>query len=117
MAGALFGSYQQYVSPADFGLFVSLQYIAMIVVGGVGTTFGPILGALFITAMPRVIEEFSDRIPGVAAEPGAQGITVFSLNQALFGVLIIAFLLIEPRGLAALWLRIKAYFRAWPFSY
>jgi branched-chain amino acid transport system permease protein len=117
MAGALFGSYQQFVAPGDFGLFLSLQYIAMIVVGGVGTTFGPILGALFITTMPRVVEELSDRIPGVASEPGADGITVFSLNQALFGALIIAFLILEPRGLAAMWLRIKAYFRAWPFSY
>jgi branched-chain amino acid transport system permease protein len=117
MAGALFGSYQQFVSPGDFGLFLSLQYIAMIVVGGVGTTFGPIVGALFITAMPRVVEEFSDRIPGVASEPGATGITVFSLNQALFGALIVAFMVLEPRGLAALWLRIKAYFRTWPFSY
>jgi branched-chain amino acid transport system permease protein len=117
MAGALFGSYQQFVTPGDFGLFLSLQYIAMIVVGGVGTTFGPILGALFITAMPRVVEEFSDLIPGVASEPGAGGITVFTLNQALFGALIVAFLVLEPRGLAALWFRIKAYFRAWPFSY
>ena len=116
-AGALLGAYQQFVSPTDFGLALSLQYIAMIVVGGVGTTFGPILGALFITAMPRVVEQFSDRIPGVASGPGATGITVFSLNQALFGVLIIAFLVLEPRGLAALWLRVKAYFRAWPFSY
>jgi branched-chain amino acid transport system permease protein len=117
LAGALFGSYQQFVAPGDFGLFVSLQYIAMIVVGGVGTTFGPILGALFITAMPRVIEQYSDRIPGVTSSPGASGITVFSLNQAIFGALIIAFLVLEPRGLAALWLRIKAYFRAWPLSY
>ena len=59
--------------PSDFRLFVSLQYIAMIVVGGVGTTFGPILGALFITTMPRVIEEFSDRIPGVATRARGQG--------------------------------------------
>lgn len=117
LAGALFGSYQQFVAPGDFGLVVSLQYIAMIVVGGVGTTFGPILGALFITAMPRVIEQFSDHIPGVASSPGASGITVFSLNQAIFGALIIAFLVLEPRGLAALWLRVKAYFRAWPLSY
>lgn len=117
VAGTLLGSYQQFVAPGDFSLFLSLQYIAMIVVGGVGTTFGPILGALFITAMPRVIEAFSDRIPGVASAPGAKGITVFSLNQALFGVLIIGFLVLEPRGLAALWLRVKAYFRAWPFSY
>ena len=117
LAGALFGSYQQFVAPGDFGLFVSLQYIAMIVVGGVGTTFGPILGALFITAVPRLIEQYSDKIPGVATSPGAKGITVFSLNQAIFGVLIIAFLVLEPRGLAALWLRVKAYFRAWPLSY
>jgi branched-chain amino acid transport system permease protein len=117
MAGALFGSYQQFVAPGDFNLFVSLQYIAMIVVGGVGTTFGPILGALFITAVPRLIEQFSDHIPGVTNEPGAKGITVFSLNQAIFGILIIAFLVLEPRGLAALWLRVKAYFRSWPLSY
>jgi branched-chain amino acid transport system permease protein len=117
LAGALFGTYQQFVAPGDFNLFVSLQYIAMIVVGGVGTTFGPILGALFITAVPRLIEQFSDSIPGVASEPGARGITVFSLNQAIFGALIIAFLVLEPRGLAALWLRAKAYFRAWPATY
>lgn len=117
MAGALFGSYQQFIGPGDFGLFVSLQYIAMIVVGGVGTTFGPILGALFITVLPRLIEQYSRHIPGVADAPGAKGITVFSLNQAIFGALIIAFLVLEPRGLAALWLRVKAYFRAWPLSY
>ncbi len=95
LAGALLGTYQQYVAPDGFSLFLSLQYIAMIVVGGVGTTFGPILGALFITAVPRVIEEFSDKIPGVAAA-GGKGITVFSLNQAIFGLLIIAFL--APRA-------------------
>ena len=117
MAGALFGSYQQFVSPSDFG----------------AVRLAPVhrhdrrrRRRHDVRPHPRrplhhrrapVIEEFSDRIPGVASGPGAKGITVFSLNQALFGVLIIAFLLLEPRGLAALWLRIKAYFRAWPFSY
>jgi branched-chain amino acid transport system permease protein len=117
MAGALLGSYQQFVAPGDFTLFVSLQFIAMIVVGGVGTTFGPIIGAVFVTAMPRVIEQLSPHIPFVATNPGASGITVFALNQALFGALIIAFLVLEPLGLAALWFRVKTYFRAWPFSY
>ena len=117
LGGALFGTYQQFVAPGDFGLSVSLQYVAMIVVGGVGTTFGPILGALFVTAVPRLIEQFSGSIPGVANSPGARGITVFSLNQAIFGVLIIAFLVIEPRGLAALWMRTKTYFKTWPLSY
>ena len=44
-------------------------------------------------------------------------ISVSSFNQAVFGLLIVLFLIFEPRGLAAVWLRIKAYFTSWPFSY
>lgn len=118
MAGALWGSYQRFVSPGEFTLLVSIQYVAMIVIGGVGTIFGPILGALFVTVVPRIIEQFSGSIPGVANDSGSGGlITVFSLNQAIFGLLVIGFLVWEPRGLAALWLRLRAYFRSWPFSY
>ena len=117
-AGALYGSYQRFVSPGEFGLVMSIQFIAIVIVGGAGTIFGPILGSLFVTAIPRLIEEFSDKLPGVATDAGGSGfVTVFSLNQAIFGLLIIFFLVVEPRGLAALWLRLRAYFRAWPFSY
>ena len=117
VAGALYGSYQRFVNPEEFGLFLSIEFVAMIVIGGVATIYGPVLGALFITAVPFVIEAWSDRIPGVATQPGESGITVFALNQALFGLLIVGFLLFEPRGLAAVWSRIKIYFQAWPFSY
>jgi branched-chain amino acid transport system permease protein len=116
MAGALYGSYQRFVNPAEFSLFVSIAYIAMIVVGGAGTIFGSVLGAVFITTVPRVIEELS-AIPAVERLLETLGITVFSLNQAVFGLLIVLFLILEPRGLAAIWLRIRLYFRAWPFSY
>jgi branched-chain amino acid transport system permease protein len=118
LAGALFGAYQQFVSPEEWTLFLSIQYIAIIIVGGVGTIFGSILGALFLGGLPAIIEEYSDSIPGVATSAGDDGfISVFSLNQAIFGALIVLFLVFEPRGLAAIWLRIKAYFKAWPFSY
>lgn len=119
MAGGLLGAYQQFVSPGDFGLIVSITYVAIVVIGGAGLVTGPILGALFVTVVPRLIEELSERdwIPGVTTEAGGEGITVFSLNQAIFGLLIILFLVAEPRGLAAIWLRIRAYFKAWPFSY
>jgi branched-chain amino acid transport system permease protein len=116
-AGALYGSYQRFVNPEEFGLFLSIEFVAMIVIGGVATVYGPVLGAMFITIVPFLIEAWSDRIPGVATEPGESGITVFALNQALFGLLIIGFLVLEPRGLAALWARVRVYFRAWPFSY
>jgi branched-chain amino acid transport system permease protein len=119
VAGGLLGAYQQFVSPGDFTLVVSITYVAMVVIGGAGLLTGSILGALFVTIVPRLIEELSarDLIPWVTDEATGSGISVFSLNQALFGLLIIAFLVIEPRGLAAIWLRIRAYFKAWPFSY
>jgi branched-chain amino acid transport system permease protein len=117
VGGALYGSYQRFVSPDEFGLSMSIEYVAMIVIGGVATIYGPVLGALFITTVPFVIEQWSDKIPGVATQAGESGITVFALNQMLFGLMIIGFLLFEPRGLAAIWMRIKTYFQAWPFSY
>lgn len=118
LAGALYGAYQQYVSPDEWTLFLSIQYIAIIIVGGVGTIFGAVLGALFLGGLPAVIENYSDSIPGVATTAADDGfISVFSLNQAIFGLLIVLFLMFEPRGLAAMWLRLKAYFKAWPFSY
>ncbi|HSL58314.1 MAG TPA: branched-chain amino acid ABC transporter permease [Acidimicrobiales bacterium] len=118
VAGSLSASYNRFVSPSEFTLVLSIIYVAIIVVGGVGTTFGPILGAIFITAIPRVIETYSDILPFVKTDSGSGGIiTVFSLNQAIFGLLIIVFLVFEPRGLAAIWLRLRAYFRSWPFSY
>ena len=118
MAGALYGSYQQFISPEQWNLFLSIQYIAIIIVGGVGTIFGSVLGALFLGGLPAIVEEYSESIPGVQATASDDGfISVFAFNQAIFGVLIVAFLLFEPRGLAAVWLRIKAYFKSWPFSY
>ena len=118
MAGALYGTYQQFVSPEEWSLFLSIQYIAIIIVGGVGTIFGSILGALFLGGLPALIERYSESIPGVQSSASDSGfISVFSFNQAVFGVLIVLFLVFEPRGLAAIWLRIKAYFKAWPFSY
>ena len=116
MGGALYGAYQQYVSPDEWSLFLSIQYIAIIIVGGVGTVFGAVLGALFLGGLPAVIDNYSESIPGVGT--GTEGfISVESLNTAIFGLLIVLFLMFEPRGLAAMWLRLKAYFKAWPFSY
>ena len=118
VGGALFGSYQQFVSPEEWNLFLSIQYIAIIIVGGVGTIFGSVLGAIFLGGLPALIDEYSDSIPGVQTSAGGDGfISVFSLNQAIFGLLIVLFLVFEPRGLAAIWLRAKAYLKAWPFSY
>jgi len=122
VAGALYGAFIQYVDPEQFGgvrgLFLSIQFIAMIILGGVGTVFGGVLGALVIGSIPFLIKDYATSIPLVTWEIGNKPILdVPLLEQVLYGLLIIAFLLLEPRGLAAVWLRLKAYFKTWPFSY
>ncbi len=116
-AGAIYASYARFVSPLDFSLFLSIQFTAMIVVGGIGTIHGSILGALFLTLLPRAIESVSGSLPFVSQDGSGAGLTVQSLNQAMFGLLIICFLLFEPLGIAEVWRRIARYFKAWPFTY
>ena len=120
VAGALFAGYQGFVQPDDWGLALAIEYLAIIIVGGIGTIFGSILGALFIAAIPQLVNRYSGSIPLVTKTVGQTHgfhLSVFQLNQAIFGVLIVLFLVIEPRGLAAVWLRLKAYVKSWPFSY
>jgi branched-chain amino acid transport system permease protein len=125
VAGGFYAVIQQFVSPTEFGgqagLFLSIQFIAIIIVGGVGTLYGSVLGAVVVGALPRLIENLGTHVdlPFVSGDTGGGDgvLTIFSLNQMLFGLLIILFLLFEPRGLAAVWLRVKAYFKSWPFSY
>jgi branched-chain amino acid transport system permease protein len=94
-AGALYGSYKQFVSPEDFGLLLSIQFLAMVLVGGIGTLAGPVLGALFVTGLPHLVD-------GVVETGAGQGITAAQVSQLLFGVLVVAFVLWEPKGLAQL---------------
>lgn len=120
LAGALYGALQLFVSPVDFALLVSIQFIAIIIIGGLGTVYGSVVGALLIGGLPRIIDEVSrsQDLPGVGGDAGGvEGlISVSSLNQIIFGLAIAAVLLIEPRGVAALWERTKLYFRTWPFT-
>jgi branched-chain amino acid transport system permease protein len=125
LAGGLYAVIQQYVSPEEFsgnrGLFLSIQFIAIIIVGGMGTLYGSVFGAAIVGALPRLLDDLSARVdlPLVSGDKGgANGyLTIFSLNQMLFGLLIVTFLLLEPRGLAAVWQRFKRFAKSWPFSY
>jgi branched-chain amino acid transport system permease protein len=121
LAGALYGLLQQYVSPTEFGLFLAINYVAMIIIGGLGTVFGSVLGALFVWGGRSVIEQNSDLALFdvlVTSGSGEGGVfTIGEFNGVLFGLAIVLFLLFEPRGLAAFWLRVKTWFLTWPFSY
>jgi branched-chain amino acid transport system permease protein len=116
-AGALYGSYLRHITPGQFDLGGSIQYVAMIIVGGIGTIYGSIAGAFFVVLVPRVVEALSPAIPFVSHSAAGAGITVFVLNQLLFGLLIVLFLVFEPLGLAGIWARVRTYVKTWPFSY
>ncbi len=116
-AGALYGSYLRHITPSQFDLVGSIQYVAMIIVGGIGTVYGSIAGAFFLVLVPRVVESLSPAIPFVSHSAAGAGVTVFVLNQLLFGFLIVLFLVFEPFGLAGVWARVRTYVRTWPFSY
>ena len=117
VSGALFGSWFGYLHPDQWSLALSIQFIAIIIVGGVGTIFGSILGALFIAGGQPVIEEYAGSIPLVSWLTKQGHMSTDTFNQLLFGLVIIVFLVSEPLGLAGIWFRIKSYFRAWPFTY
>lgn len=121
LAGALYGPVQLFISPVDFSLLVSIQFIAIIILGGLGTVYGSVVGAVLIGGLPRIIDQVSrsQNLPGVGGDAGgAEGLlSVSSLNQILFGLAIATVLLIEPRGVAALWERVKLYLRTWPFTH
>jgi branched-chain amino acid transport system permease protein len=113
VAGALFAYYRGFVSVEAFSLFLSIQYVAMIIVGGMGSLLGAILGAVFLTLFPYLIEAALMRLPNAQAYAGE----LFAVNYTAFGVVMIAFLLFEPAGLVGIWRRVQSYFLLWPFKY
>ncbi len=98
IAGALFASYTRYVVPSSWDLALSIQFVAAIIVGGVASIWGSILGAAFVFALPRIIEQFS-LLPSSSA---STGVSSGDVNALIYGLLIIIFLLFEPGGVIAL---------------
>ena len=113
VAGGLLGYFYGAITPEYFVLTLSVYYLAAVIVGGLGTVLGSVLGALFMTFVPealRLVAHVSSQwFPGVAG-------LLLPLGQVVFGVLIIGFLVFEPHGLAAIWARIRRVFHLWPFK-
>jgi branched-chain amino acid transport system permease protein len=115
VAGSLLGHLGRSVNFEQFQLGLSVQYLAMIVIGGFGSIPGSIFGATFVTLLPIVLRDVVTLLDGVI--PGNSALLLSSLQLFLFGLVIVAFMLIEPHGLVRVWRHVKDYFRLWPFSY
>jgi branched-chain amino acid transport system permease protein len=106
ISGALYGSYLSFAQPGDWSLTLSIQYLAAIIVGGMGTVMGPVLGAIVVFALADVIKGLS-----FVSQNGTGGISAIDLSSIVYGVLIILFLVVEPKGLMGLGARFTSRFR------
>jgi branched-chain amino acid transport system permease protein len=101
LAGVMYGLSIGSIAPESFGLEVSILFLAMIVLGGLGSVGGAALGALFVTAMPLIFQRYADALPFVG-RPGEGGLAPGEAARYLFGLAIILVIMFEPAGLAGL---------------
>jgi len=111
--GALGAYHTGFVSVEAFDIHLLIQYLAMVIIGGLGSVVGSVLGAVFVVAVPHVITA------ATAAAPFLQGLgsKVFEIQIGVFGIVMLLFLVLEPRGLAGVWARVRAYFELWPLKF
>ena len=95
LSGALYASYLSFVTPGQWSVLLSVQYVAAVIVGGIGTVWGPLLGSTVIFAMPSVLQSL---IP----QSGSGGLPLDDISSVAFGLLIIVFFVLEPRGIVGL---------------
>ena len=114
VAGGLMAHHSRILFADAFTLLVAIDYLAMVIIGGMGSILGSIFGAAFMTLLPEVLKLTATSLTGTY--PQAFGF-IASTRDIIFGLAIILFLMFEPQGLARIWLRVRGYWKLWPYSY
>jgi branched-chain amino acid transport system permease protein len=141
VAGALLASIIGTLNPEYWSLALSVEFIAILLIGGAGTVSGTLMGATFVVASSRFIEDFTRLLTRTAEgggplhgladlivargndfglislQPTGRGLSVFQFNQLFYGLLIVLFLRFEPLGLYGIWGKARSFWRSWPFTY
>ncbi len=112
VAGGMFAYFFRAVTPESFPLLMSIFFLASVIVGGMGSVLGSILGAVFMTLVPEVLKLVVGWLP-----LGDNAMLVLSpVRTIVFGLMIVLFLIFEPHGLAEVWRRVRRFFHLWPFK-
>ncbi|MQA61312.1 MAG: branched-chain amino acid ABC transporter permease [Actinophytocola sp.] len=114
LAGALTAHYTGIVTWERFTLQVSVLYLAIIIVGGLGSIAGSVYGAIFMITLPALLTRFGQDIQSSWPDAAQK---MPAVQVVVFGLVIVLFLIFEPRGLNRIWHRMKDYVRFWPFRY
>jgi branched-chain amino acid transport system permease protein len=108
LGGALYAHKIQFLSPDQFNILQSIDLLLMVVIGGLGSVHGAFLGAIFLISMPQMIALGKDFLPAVVGQaPG--------LQSAVYGLVLVTFVLFEPLGLYGRWLKVRTFFQVFPF--
>jgi len=113
LAGSLLVYYNGSVSAESYTLNLAITYLVMVIVGGLGSTAGAIVGAIFVTCSLRLL---TFALEALNTSSQFQTDYLIPLQVVLFGVLTVGFLLFEPRGLIGIWNRLRTYVELWPFG-
>jgi branched-chain amino acid transport system permease protein len=129
VAGALFAHKVGFLAPDIFSVLLSIQFLLMVVVGGLGSLHGAVFGAAFVALLPVLISEGRDRVPAwagqivsLAGKDAAAatflGVDRFvkqpGLEPGLFGLILVLFILFEPLGVYGRWRKLQVYFSTFP---
>ena len=115
-AGGLAAYYIGSITPEPYTLFLSVEYIAMIIIGGLGSIPGAVFGAIFITALNEVLSGAAEFFMNIGSLSKI-ALQIAPLRELIFGLAIVLFIIFEPKGLAEVWRIVRSSFRLWPFSY
>ncbi|WP_285905363.1 branched-chain amino acid ABC transporter permease [Pseudodesulfovibrio pelocollis] len=114
VSGGLWAHYTGYISAEQFNIGLSISYLAMIIIGGMGSVLGSVFGAVFVVLMPEALNAVANSLsavfPGIAQ-------SLVALREGVFGLVLILFLIFEPEGLVNRWRLVKAYWKLYPFAH
>ena len=106
------------MSVEAFNILYSIQFLAMVIIGGLGSIMGSLMGAAFMIVLPEAVQALADLLSGSAIDRALKlGASISFLREMAIGAAIILFLIFEPDGLAHRWRLIKAYWKLYPFSH
>lgn len=118
IGGALYAHYLQFVSVEGFTILMSIQFLGMIIIGGLGSIMGSLMGTIFMVMLPELMQMMTTALSGTAIDSALNlREAIAFLREMAIGLVIILFLVFEPDGLAHRWKQIKAYWKLYPFAH
>jgi len=115
-AGGLAAYYIGSITPEPYTLLLSVEFIAMIIIGGLGNIPGSVFGAIFIMLLNELLSHATTFFMNLGTLTGV-ALQIAPLREFIYGLAIVFFIIFEPKGLAEVWRIIKSSFKLWPFSY